>query len=415
MGIFNDIVTGIGKELIGETDNEGLRKGAKSLGKMNSITKMAKDAVFTYPVVISEAVYVSDDELVFAIARFLETQYAVFTMIAMGLNPIMRENENVKDHILTFYSEESDELVGDPAAISNAIIDLIGHENFKIRPGLLEEYSTEASIKGFGDNNAKTLQKENRKQADELKSLKEDGPGMSGRINTTPSVKTGKLNAKLKNSDPTIIEVEFKSKGGTGSDIKVPLAIKAVPHVVTSEESARVFEYLREDKPLVQLVKLTSGEVKLFRDLLLQMDRAKSDKELYAKLGRHPWFRQLMKRSAYRKLKGIVGAIPYLSKFVQNKSDVLPICSLVVTKDEIETGMSNIWARIKKSNESVMDKLMLLTLCVVDTNTGIVEFDFYGLKHNSIYKDSTLKTDYKDGGANNDDMSKLIETLVYKV
>jgi hypothetical protein len=227
------------------------------------------------------------------------------------------------------------------------------------------------------------------------------------------SIKSGKLEKRARESDPTIVQVKLKMADADHT-VEFPIAIKAMPRFITSEESQRIFSYLSEDKPLVRLVKLFSGEIGLFKDIIFQLGRAKQDKQLYAKLGRHPWFREMLERRSGRRINGLMQLIPGMNDFVKQKSDILPICSLCVTKDEVEHGFSNLWANIKRKNDNIMDKLMLLCLCVVDTTTNTVEFCFYGLKHNTVMRVDTLISDL-GGSKDSKDLEKLMQTLIFKI
>lgn len=391
MGILYDIVTGIVKDGMKEEDKRLAKGVPERFGKMNAITKMAKDAIFSYPVLFSEQVVVNDEDLLFAINRYLETQYGIFTMVAMGLNPVFK-GSNARKHILKFYSEESenddnkndedDDSFVIPGLEPEAEISLSDCTNHKIKDDDLKEYSS-SSTEAYGDKGS-------------------------------TNVKLSKLESKARATDPTVLNVKLKMADSAHS-VEIPIAIKAMPRFISTEESSRIFSYLKEDRPITTFVRLLSGEVKLFRDIIFQLERAKKDKELYSKLGRHPWFRQLMERRNNRRVNGLKNLIPKIGKWLGGKdNDIMPICSLVVTKDEIEKGFSNLWANIKKRDEDIMDKLMLLCLCVVDTTSSTVEFDFYGLKNNTLVKADTLIKESKSG-KDNKDMEKLLQTLVTKV
>ena len=391
MGLIYDIASLVVKKA---ADDRGAPTDLlKNQGKMNSITRMAKSAIFSYPVLISEGIVGNDEDLMYAICSYLETQYAGFTLIAMGLNPIF-SGTDPKSHIATFYSEESESLVPVENYKSNAIISIPRRDaGYKVSPDNMKVYkqSFEAAlgiVAGSGDS--------------------KDGDG------SKTSARLVKLEEKVRNSDPTVINVKLKMADNQ-HEVEFPVAVKASPRFITSQESETIFSYLKDDKPLVRLIKLLSGEIGLFKDIVFQLKRAKDDKDLYAKLGRHPWFRALMQRRNNRRINGLLQLIPGIDNLINGNSDILPICTLCVTKDELEQGFSNLWANIKKSDDNIMDKLMLLCLCVVDTTTSVVEFDFYGLKNNQIFKSATL---IRENGIDKDkgkDMEKLIQSLIYKV
>lgn len=376
MGIMYDIVSGLLVKEMDKSEKSGYTDDiVKQVGKINAITKMAKDSIMSYPVLFSESIVASDENLVFSISKYLEAQYAMLTVIAMGLEPVIGDSKT-RNHIMRFYSEENEEFVKDE---NDECIISESKEKVCVKESYLIEYNTsKESFESTISRNLRALEK------------------------------------RARESDPTLINAKFKTSAGSDSTVEIPLAIKTMPRFLTSEESKRIFSYLREDKPIVNIVRLLSGEIQLFRDIIFQLERAKKDKELYAKLGRHPWFRKLINRRTNRRINGILGLIPVLKKFIKHENDILPICSLVVTKDEIESGFEDLWVRIKKSDENIMDKLMLLCLCVVDTTTSIIEFDFYGLKNNTIVRADTLNREL-GGGSKDKDFTKLLQTLIYKI
>lgn len=387
MGAIYDIGKLITDEQVQKNVSDNVKRVYDNFGKVNAITKMAKDAVQTYPVIVSEGVVANNEDLIFAVCNYLETQYSVFTMIAMGMDPVF-EGTNARDHILKFYSQESDEYIS--GCKSNATIN-ISKEKITSSLEYLKPYENDDNRGNLKDNNDVNKKTESKN----LPSI---------------SLKNQKLEQKARMSDPTIINVKLKMAENK-HEIEFPLAIKAVPRFITTDESSQIFSYLKEDKPISILIKLLSGEISLFKDVIFQLERAKKDKELYSRLGRHPWFRQLLIR------KNTAGIVGFLKSFFSTKKEVnvLPICSLVVTKDELENGYGDIWDKIKKKEEeNILDKLMLLSLVVVDTVTSVVEFSFYGLKNNTIIRSDSLIKEVK-GGKDGKDVENLLKTLVYKL
>jgi hypothetical protein len=289
-------------------------------------------------------------------------------MIAIGMDPVFAGTDPTK-HIMRFYSEESDNLIEKDNIKYNAEIN-ISTESFKIPLDHLKEYN-------YSIEDAKS------------------------------NIKLTKIEQKARSSDPTVIQVKLKMYQGQ-HEVEFPLSIKVIPRFITDEESSQIFSYLKENKPITTFVKLLSGEISLFKDIIFQINRAKSDKKLYSRLGRHPWFRQLLERKNSRRISNFLN-------FLNHKpSDVLPMCALVVTKDEIEKGYGNLWSKIKKNEESsIINKLMLLCLCVVDTTTSIVEFSFHSFKDNDIYKIDTLLKEFSNKGKDKD-LESLMKTLIYK-
>ena len=108
---------------------------------------------------------------------------------------------------------------------------------------------------------------------------------------------------KLSDAAPTMIELKLKLKGYE-SDFKIPIALKANPHFLRSDELAALFDSAIEDKRLLtRIVKLTSGEISFFKDFLFNIDRIKRDQKLYESFGQHPWYQQFMARKEKNRAK----------------------------------------------------------------------------------------------------------------
>ena len=426
MGLIYDIgrllFTGARNNSDDEDYDGSKNRSIKLQGKMDSISKMAKSAIFEYPVLMSESVAGSDSNLVYAICSYLENQYSIWSLIAMGMDPVFKGTDP-KTHLAKFYSEESD--------IDNAYIAFIDRSNntgigkismsledltpykISLEDGIKSQSTSIKGVKTTKSVKTDAIWNEQKQEYETKHQINSDITEVTSGV----SAELAKLEKKIRSTDPTVVNVEFKMAENQHT-VSFPVAVKAMPRFISSEESTRVFGYLREDKPIVMLIKLFSGEVGLFKDIIFQLERAKKDKDLYAKLGRHPWFRAMMEKKTHRKVNGLIQLIPALNSFIGGKeTDILPICSLCVTKEEIESGFGNLWANIKKSDDSIMDKLMLMCLCVVDTNTNMVEFDFYGLKNNMIFRAEDLIKDYSSGSdkEKSEDINKLLQSLIYKV
>lgn len=417
MGLFADMANlFIEKGVNRSTDPTDIKEFINKQMQVNSITKMAKKSIFSYPVLVSEAIVASDEDLVYAISNYLEGQYAAFTMIAMGSNPIM-VGTNVRDHLMTFYTEEADTSI----PTTDIKIDKNNVNNIKVSEecfNTYNRYSTEDDKGKDGKSNSSKASGFGAGNVNERVSevVDDQGQKITVKENSSINSRIAKIEAKARNTDPTIVMVKWKSSTMNGNnDIEFPVAVKAMPRFVTSRESSLIFSRLKDNKPIATVVKLLSGELDLINDIVLQLNNAKEDNELYAKLGRHPWFRSMMERRAGRTLNGIAQFIPFLKNFVKSGENILPIATLCVTKDEIENGYSNVWGNIKGNMAGMMDKLMLLCLCVVDTTTNNVEFIMHGMQNNTIMKIDSLKKLQGDSSSSEKDMQKLLGTLIHKI
>lgn len=430
MGLIYDVSKLISEDKLSELGGNKFNQFREQLQGPSAITKMARKAVMSYPVIISEGVIASDENLVNAVCKYLETHYAVFTMIAMSLDPVL-DGVDPRSKLLKFYSEENEEVTTDEQP--NAVLEIVTTEKIVVPEEYYKPYNeTKEDADSENQELIDRINEKNKSKEEEEKRLKEEKenplkkygvPGKGplavddqGKFVKIPSSSNyiTKIIEKTRLSEPTIINVKFKM-ASNDTDIEFPVAVKANPNYISNIESAQIFSYLKENKPLVNLVKLLSGEISLFKDILFQVDKAKEDKRLYARLGRHPWFRQLLiRKNSFKIMNFLKGVI--LGK--KAETNIMPICSLVVTKDEIERGLNDVWDRIKeKEYKNIVDKLMLLSFCVVDTTTNTIEISFYGFKNNTIMRVDHMIKDYShsSGDKSSKDFEKLLQALIYKM
>ena len=222
------------------------------------------------------------------------------------------------------------------------------------------------------------------------------------------------IQKKNKATDPIIVRIKFQVPG-LSEVVEIPIAVKAMIHPLSAAESKQIFTYLKEDRPLTTFVRIVTGELKFFKDFIFQIERAKADKELYKKLGRHPWFRQLMDRKQNKRARNLSQMSSDLKELSKGKSDTLPICTLVVTVDEVEKGYSNTIQNFLKQKDIIMNQMMLLCIAIVDPITNVVTFCFYGLKDPSIVRFETLTKEGKVGNSDKEmDFNKLALALIQK-
>jgi len=476
MGLLYDVAKFFIKK---ETDKEPLLGGVVKSFKNDAITLKAKEAVNMYPVLFSESVLITDENLVHGINGYLEQQYAIFTMLATGLTPVLGEDEKVRNYLNKFYTHECDnevsdkdyitQLIGETESdakdddyvfVEDGIPDVTDKVNPKIglsskemeEMGFFNPAFTEERTFGdprriiWDDDHIKSqikqmdekiniekrlveLKREYKKSigreygSESFKGTEADKGGREPLIDDV-SIKQGrgysqaqidKIVEKSKSTDPTIVRVKFQVPNLT-EVVEIPIAVKTVVHPLSPEESSQIFTYLKEDRAITTFVRLLSGEIKLFKDIIFQLDRAKQDKDLYNKLGRHPWFRQLIHRKQNKRARNLASVIEETKDMMGGKTDTLPIATLIVTKEEIEKGYSNTFNNILRQKDDIMNKMMLLAIGVVDPITSKVTFMFYGLNDPVDVKFNTLISEFKGGkGDNEKDASQLLKQLIYKI
>ena len=415
-------------------DNVDITTLARDLNNTKSITERARKSIFVYPVLFSSGM--SDLETDFDVSKFLELQYGIFTMLTVGLNPAV-SNGTIGEY-LNSISAESIEGVEyslksyDPNQVKSWY-NMFSEEN----KDFFEEYNyvngLEAKNNGFTDlnemldkvndlvKNTKELQRSQNATANRVKNLEGD----KKEFNSTDAfdeendvfaneLKADAMIKKLSDAAPTMIELKLKLKGYE-SDFKIPIALKANPHFLRSDELAALFDSAIEDKRLLtRIVKLTSGEISFFKDFLFNIDRIKRDQKLYESFGQHPWYQQFMARKEKNRAKRLGLIVSSLfgkgKEVVSATSNYLPTASIILTIDELEKTSKMKFGFLLKNERilwSILNHLGLLCIGIYDPRREIFSFYFNGFKKPLMVSKKQMK-----GSSGKSDSEKMTELML---
>ena len=416
------------------TDNVDIASLARDLNNTKSITERARKSIFVYPVLFSSGM--SDLETDFDVSKFLELQYGIFTMLTVGLNPAV-SNGTIGEY-LNSISAESIEGVEyslksyDPNQVKSWY-NMFSEEN----KDFFEEYNyvngLEAKNNGFTDlnemvdkvndlvKNAKELQRSQNATANRVKNLESDKKEFNSMdaFNEENDVFVNELKAdamikKLSDAAPTMIELKLKLKGYE-SDFKIPIALKANPHFLRTDELAALFDSAIEDKRLLtRIVKLTSGEISFFKDFLFNIDRIKRDQKLYESFGQHPWYQQFMARKEKNRAKRLGLILSSLfgkgKEVVSATSNYLPTASIILTIDELEKSSKMKFGFLLKNEKilwSILNHLGLLCIGIYDPRRETFAFYFNGFKKPLMMSKKQMK-----GSSGKSDSEKMTELML---
>lgn len=416
------------------TDNVDITSLARDLNNTKSITERARKSIFVYPVLFSSGM--SDLETDFDVSKFLELQYGIFTMLTVGLNPAV-SNGTIGEY-LNSISAESIEGVEyslksyDPNQVKSWY-NMFSEEN----KDFFEEYKyvngLEAKNNGYTDLNEildkvndlekkdKELQRSQNATADRVKKLegdKKEFNSMDAFENETDifanEMKAEAIMKKLSDAAPTMIELKLKLKGYE-SDFKIPIALKANPHFLRSDELSALFDSAIEDKRLLtRIVKLTSGEISFFKDFLFNIDRIKRDQKLYESFGQHPWYQQFMARKEKNRAKRLGLILSSLfgkgKEVVSATSNYLPTASIILTVDELEKSSKMKFGFLLKNEKilwSILNHLGLLCIGIYDPRRETFAFYFNGFKKPLMMSKKQMK-----GSSGKSDSEKMTELML---
>ena len=410
-------------------DNTDITSLARDLNNTKSITERARKSIFVYPVLFSSGM--SDLDVDFDVSKFLELQYGIFTMLTVGLNPAV-SNGTIGEY-LNSISAESIEGVEysiktyDPNQVKSWY-DMFSEEN----KDFFDEYKYVNGLESKGGKNPATtdekldaLRDAVNNQAKAIGKLAEQKAKDSKQENSMDAfdeetdiyaneIKCEAITKKLSDAAPTMIELKLKLKGYE-SDFKIPIALKANPHFLRSDELGALFDSAIEDKRLLtRIVKLSSGEISFFKDFLFNVDRIKRDQKLYESFGQHPWYQQFMARKEKNRAKRLGLIISSLAghgkEIVSATSNYLPTASIILTVDELEKSSKMKYGFLMKNEKilwSILNHLGLLCIGVYDPRRELFSFFFNGFKKPMILQRNQMK-----GSSGKSDSEKMTELML---
>jgi hypothetical protein len=183
---------------------------SKDIMEAKSIAAQARENIFMYRVGISQSV--GDINLAIAINKYIETMCCIFTMIVSGINPVIKNNAELKDVIKKISAEslaagdksiEYTDIFNKMKMLSTEYVTHSDEEEHLPRIGKYAR-SEEASAGKNKNNN-------NNHNKNKVVNNWTIDPRFSEKIEKKPGY-------------PTILKITFHVNGG---DIVVPIAVKA--------------------------------------------------------------------------------------------------------------------------------------------------------------------------------------------
>ena len=427
-------ITGILKNEVSKRDPSGgsyTKAIGEAYSKAKSISERASKYILQYPVAVSGSI--TDLKTALAIAKQVEFDCARFYILASGLQPVIDygKGDTIRAHLDAL--QTGAESLGYPCTIRRATDEDIKRsiENLSYidkpyelfgRESLLAKnvYSQEIKI----DDDVEVEQAEvdnnesNNAVVDEgsLTGTTTQAPGEDNTENSDNKQPTAFMAPngidkrdleKLGKAAPTVFTLEFIIHDiAGGRTIKVPMAIKSDLQFINREEIKRLVTEV--DSPgswLHTLIKLTTGEIGFFKDLIFAADRAKKDVEAERVLGNAPISRRLIDaRNRYR-AKSSANAITKLvnkcKDFIAKKNyKDLPMITVVMTEQDFEEAsgvrVNRVLNGSSKLVEQIIDTYMLLGFGIVDEMKDVAYFFYAGEEGYSTIKLSEMGSNGSD-------------------
>lgn len=387
--------------------------------KVQSIAAQARKAIILYPVITSSSV--QDIDVLSKMRKFIEIQYATFTVLALGVS-YDRTQTSTSERLSVVSAESIDNVNYELAqSIESAMTPYRFKEKSEIRPRIGKNaiISTEATGATGIDMHMEIPSIDEMRKKDKMLKLKET---------VDVSHFANSLDRLNRDALPTIINLRFntattieryerkdsKGKGKQEEEIKykpvidkndegvnIPIAIKANLSAIGQDELRALLESgIEKALPSLRYVKAKTGEISIIKDLLLEMDKAERDKMLYNKLGRNPWMRKLLDRKMFSRMN-------FALKKMDEKS-ILPTSTLILTKDDLVLSTKLDFSHFLNDNKlirQIMEKMFLLSIAIYESEIEQITFFYNGFNEPFIY---SMKEIAKSG---KEPQESLFETL----
>jgi len=390
-------------------------------GGPTSIAKKAKNSIFQFPFVISNNI--TDMETIVHIVKSNEIEYANFILLTMGLNPMLRAEDNaqITRSLSNIHTNDPRlDITGESAMIEpekRSLQDIMSGKKVATEAGdIIPAVPAGTGSAGSQYGNVRDHQA-NTQNVMQAAAITKTGMAVN---KTLTQVDMQKISESIFQKystmyNMTIININFIVGTEKSQSIAIPLGIRGVPHLVPSDEARYLVEsMLQTKKPLARFIQWKSGEIKFWRDFVLQLDILKKDVDMMNKIKTSSsWLYVLKQRKAVDVANRIKNALSSGSKAGDLKP-VLPNCTLILTVEDVDlieksTG-SNILMNVNIAKK-IIDDAMLLTLVVVDTSSNVVHTLYSGETKYRIDPLSSLKGANKKDGDKVDVLLNLMKKL----
>ena len=383
-----------------------------------SIARGANDQSFQFPCLISDSVGIDSAT---TLARMLDRMYAQFTQIYLSgcgvidLNVVRNPRQFIAQYQSNFKLESADEDM-DPMLESimydeatnlleeTVFSDSVIYMNSKGTAGLLVTEAekptkkicelNKKNSKGYlSEFNTSGLTMEDVPSKLDMINNYLDGKQEEKDINAAklmvsqsekrqaPSINNGDIK-KVNDMQPFSLELKvFATKGDTalGQYITFNVGVKTFLHLIRSDEMSMNIAYvLKNNNKMFNFIRLTTGEISLFKDLIFHIDDMNFD--MVNKTGGSKYFPMLKKLKQNKlKLSGTRG--------ITNKA---PFATLVISSVEYDEILNKYGYDLKNITiaRKLMNELFLMTFIIVDEGTQTIDILFehynYGFQTYSL-------------------------------
>ena len=431
-----------------------IRKGPELASKMDplklintkSVARGANDATFQFPIIISNTIPI---DMASTIARTMEKTYVGFTQQWLSLNPTIdiTLDRNILQYLKKFHNNVKLESVIEELLVKDNEVstymekveddDYVLFTNRDNTFGVLFNKADKCTSMMLESH--KEFLKEFLSDFD-LSKIPHVGDSMITEAKDRDNVTTGDIVSSIiqynksenerdinnKNIDNTN---KFKAPQITDRDIKkandmLPyalqvrlmavndkkefvnfmdfvLGVKTILHPVESDDVLEnIQRVLQNRSPMFKFLKWTTGEISLFKNLILNLDDMRHD-VINKASGKSPWFSRLKRLKDHR-----LGVRDFTVPYV-----MIPNTTLVITRYEADYLRNNfaIDVTTPKVARQLIDTMFLMAFIIVDEGTGTVDILYDG---SSDYQTYSLETLEREVSLNSNKLGREIGRMI---
>lgn len=417
-----------------------MRKGPETVHKINSmklnkksIAQRAKDATFQYPCLVSNSISL---DMANTIARTLDQVYASFTQTVLSMNSMfdITIDPTPLDYLKRLHQNLKLESV-DSTSIDK-YIDKIYNGDCRL---YMNEECTEGMIFNVTDKETKRLYEANMELLNEYMSefnlspielVKEDdtsGPydllnavvdnqieknerdKRKEQMQQTDRKQAPKmlLDRDLKRSNEMVpygIQVRLialNDKKEFVQYVDFIVGVKTILHLVQSNDVVEnIAKALQNQSVMFKLLKWTTGEISLFKSLILNLDEIKDMAS--AKGNKKSPFFQTLKRLKQQKMGVNNLTIPH---------GIIPNATLCISSYEAEQLMDKYGIDVLSdaTAKKILSSLFLMSFIVMDDGSGIVSIMYDG---DDTYQSYSIESLQKDNDRNSNKLGREIGRIL---
>jgi len=319
--------------------------------RFKSLSQASTETTYFFPVICSEQL--TSDEVMMLMKMF-ERNYAIFTMTAFSLIPIVDANSaeyGIKDHLSKVHQN-----IGVPQHPGTIQLQLNSSAD-NVNYGILNEQNSSLNYK-LGNKATISIQN-NDIPVVEVKDKGKKQSSATSMVRSTVDYEWKKANEAL----PTTIIIPLKFKDTV---IQIPIHIKAVMHKAPTQVLIKdIVGSISQSRGFLNFVKYVSGEKDSLVDFLFGISNIK---ENLLNRSKSPWLDAFKRRRLLAKLAWGTVANNYK-----------PIGTLVITMNEVNILKNEYDIDVFQEAKRIMKEYYLLGFTILDQTNEIayVLFDSY--------------------------------------